>query len=115
MTKMMNRLELETVIEKEVNKLFYKVSDHVHDFVNLYVRRNNIQVDHEQMKQILSIVKLAIQDGQLKQIDFFHEGIKKVLDQDFDTSTGVRPFTETPALKEVKLEEKEEKYSFSLT
>lgn len=110
---MTTRHELESAIEKEVHKLMYKVSDHVHDFVNLYVRRNNIPVDNDQMKKILELVKIAIQDGQLKQIDFFHEGIKKVIDESFGASEA--PFISAQSSKETKTEEKEEKYSFSLT
>ena len=110
---MANRAELETAIEREVHNLVFKVSEHVYDFVNLYVRRNNLPIDHAQMQEVLKIVKMAIQDGELRQVDFFHQGIKKVLDETLETKEA--PFTSAPALSaKPTVEQKEEKITFTL-
>lgn len=91
---MTDRIKLETAIEREVHNLVFKISEHVHDFVNLYVRKNNLPIDHDQMKVILQIVKMGVQDGELKQIDFFHRAIKDALERELGTTDEV-PFTKT--------------------
>ena len=91
---MTDRIKLETAIEREVHNLVFKISEHVHDFVNLYVRKNNLPIDHDQMKALLQIVKMGVQDGELKQIDFFHRAIKDALERELGTTDEV-PFTKT--------------------
>jgi hypothetical protein len=106
---MSNRVALETAIEKEVHNLIFKINEHVYDFVNLYVRKNNIPVDNEQMKTILQIVKMAIQDGELKQIDFFHKAIKEALERELGTTD------ELPFIKpELTNTNQEERITFTL-
>ena len=110
---MANRTELETAIEREVHKLVFRISEHTYDFVNLYVRRNNLPIDSAQMQEILKIVKIAMQDGELKQIDFFHQGIREALDE--TTETKEAPFTSAPATSaRPAVEQKEDKITFSL-
>jgi F0F1-type ATP synthase gamma subunit len=109
---MSNRTELESSIEREVHKLVSKISDHTYDFVNTYVRRNNVPVEYPQMEEILKIVKMAIADGHLKQVDFFHEGIKSTLDRSLVENDEV-PFTKTLQTSAMKQEEDDGLISFS--
>jgi predicted solute-binding protein len=106
---MTDRVKLETAIEREVHNLVFKISEHVYDFVNLYVRKNNLPIDHDQMKAILQIVKMGVQDGELKQIDFFHRAIKDALERELGTADEV-PFTKTELLN---TNQKEERITFT--
>lgn len=112
---MSNRVKLDTAIEREVHNLIFKIKEHTYDFVHLYVKRNNIPVDENQMKEILKIVEIGIRDGEMKQIDFFHEGIRSVLDTEFAAESGERK-NEVPFTKEASesQSEKVEKFTFSL-
>jgi hypothetical protein len=78
---MKNRNALDTVIEKEAHALVSKIKEHVYDFVHLHIRRNNIPIEHSVIEELLKHVGTAIQDGEMKHIDAFHIGIKKVLDE----------------------------------
>lgn len=105
------RVELETAIEKEVHNLVFKISEHVHDFTHLYMRRNNIPVDQEQLKLVLKVVEMAIKDGELRNIDGFHAKIASSLEKEIGVEENAAPFTKT----ESKKEEQELKISFPLS
>ncbi len=77
----MDRAKLDSVIEREVHKLIREIAEHTYDFTNLYMRRTQPGVDLQQMESILQAAKLGIADGELSKIPFFHERIKKVLDE----------------------------------
>lgn len=77
----MDRLRLNTLIEKEVHKLMFVIKEHVYDFVHLYVMRNKLELDRPTMLKVLEIVKTAMDDGFQSKIDGFNGGISKALDE----------------------------------
>jgi ribosome-associated toxin RatA of RatAB toxin-antitoxin module len=74
------RSKLQTAIERSIHKLVDEVAEHTYDFVNIYIRRNKIELDPNQLKVTLDIVKIAIKDGFLTKLDFFNANIQKALD-----------------------------------
>lgn len=88
------RLKLDTTIEKELHKLVNKVAEHTWDFTHLYLRRNGFEIDKQVLETILNVTKLGIMDGYQRQVSFFHEGIKKALDEAIPEVTAeTAPFT----------------------
>lgn len=77
----MDRIKLDTVIEKEVHTLVRNIREHMYDFTHLYIRRNNIPLDHAQVEEVLKIAKLAVDDGEMSKIGMFHEKLKVSLDK----------------------------------
>lgn len=75
------RLKLDTTIEKELHKLIDKVAEHTWDFTHLYLRRNGFEIDKQVLETILNVAKLGIMDGYQRQVNFFHDGIRKALDE----------------------------------
>lgn len=71
---------LQTAIERSVHKLVDQIAEHTYDFVNISVRRQKLELDPEQLKVTLGIVKLAIKDGFLTKVDFFNSEIQKAMD-----------------------------------
>lgn len=74
------RSKLQTSIERSIHKLVDNVAEHTYDFVHIYVRRNHIDLEPNQLKATLEIVKIAIKDGFLTKLDFFNADIQKALD-----------------------------------
>ena len=74
-----SRVVLNTAIEKEVHNLLFRISENVYDFTHLYVRKQDIPIEHAQLEKTLEIVKLAIQESELKMMDDFHSKINNVL------------------------------------
>jgi len=77
--ELQNKLKMS--IERAVSKLIEQISEHVIDFTYLYSRRNGIELDPNQLKQTLEIVKLGIKDGFLTKIDLLNSDIQKSLNE----------------------------------
>lgn len=78
---MEKRTLLQTAIERSVSKLVDQISEHVYDFTNIYIRRQKIDLDPEQLKTTLAIVKTAIKDGFYSKLDMFNADISKAMDE----------------------------------
>lgn len=76
----MDRNKLETLIERELHRFFSVVTEHVVDFVHVYVLRNKLDLDRPTLLKTLEIVRVAMTDGFQTKIMGFSEGIKKALD-----------------------------------
>jgi hypothetical protein len=74
-----NRAKLDTAVEKEMYKLVREIKEHTFDFTMLYVRKNNVPVDSNQMKLILEIVDKAIMDGFQRNLDRTMKGLDGAL------------------------------------
>jgi hypothetical protein len=74
------RVQLDTKIEQEVHRLVKNISEQMYDKVQLYARKNNLQVDPEVLTHILKTVQVVISEVELNSIDQFHSKIKTVLD-----------------------------------
>ena len=75
-----------------------KVKEQVVDFTILYLRRNNIQHNSEELAQILEVFRLAIDDSFYKNID----GLLNQLDTDINAlSESIDPLehTSSPSTK----------------
>lgn len=74
------RAKLDTTIEREVHRLVKSISEGVYDSVQLYARKNNLPVEPEVLTHILKTVQIVISEYELKNIDSFHNNIKRQLD-----------------------------------
>lgn len=74
------RQKLDTAIEREVHRLIKSISEGVYDGVQLYARKNNVPVDPEVLTRILKTVQIVITEHELKNMDHFHNSIKRQLD-----------------------------------
>jgi len=74
------RAKLDTIIEREVHRLVKSISEGVYDSVQLYARKNNLPVEPEVLTHILKTVQIVISEYELKNIDSFHNNIKRQLD-----------------------------------
>lgn len=74
------RAKLDTTIEREVHRLVKSISEGVYDSVQLYARKNNLPVEPEVLTHILKTVQIVISEYELKNIDSFHNSIKRQLD-----------------------------------
>ena len=74
------RVQLDTKIEREVHRLVQFISEGVYDRLNIYVRRNDIQIDPDVFSALLATVKATITELEMNNIDSFHQAIKNELD-----------------------------------
>lgn len=74
------RAKLDTAIEREVHRLVKSISEGVYDSVQLYARKNNLPVEPEVLTHILKTVQVVISEYELKNMDSFHNNIKRQLD-----------------------------------
>lgn len=74
------RAKLDTTIEREVHRLVKSISEGVYDSVQLYARKNNLPVEPEVLTHILKTVQIVISEYEFKNIDSFHNNIKRQLD-----------------------------------
>ena len=95
----MERLQLETALEREAHKLVTQIREHMYDHTMLYLQRNHPDVDREVADRILQIAKNAVDDGLFSKIDFFNQGIDKALTEFTETESSEG----TTALKAGKL------------
>lgn len=76
----MNKKEkLTTEIEKTLHKHMTSVKEGSVDFVVLYIRRNNIDVDRDSLAKILDIFRIALDNEHLNKIDKFLLDLDKTL------------------------------------
>ena len=81
-----DRLLLETAIEKELSHLVKKIQSHARDFTFMYMRKNNMEPDRQLFEIMMNVVDLGIQEGFQRQVPFFQENIKGVLDKALNVS-----------------------------
>ena len=74
------RVQLDTKIEREVHRLVQFISEGVYDRLNIYVRRNDIQIDPDVFNALLATVRATITELEMNNIDGFHQAIKTELD-----------------------------------
>lgn len=70
-------LRLNTVVEKALHKLLFQIRENMYDYVHLYIRRNKKDLDHNQVEEVLKIVKLALEEGELTKLPEFIGTISK--------------------------------------
>lgn len=63
--------KLTTEIEKTLHKHINTVKESSTDFVVLYIRRNNINVDRDSLAKILDIFRLAVDNEHMNHVDRF--------------------------------------------
>lgn len=81
----MDRLKLETAIERETYRLVEQVREHMYDHTMIYIQRNQVDIDHAAAERVLQIAKNAVDDGLLSKLDFFKANIDKVLTEYTET------------------------------
>lgn len=75
----MDRIKLETAIERETYRLVEQIREHMYDHTMIYLQRNQVDVDRDAADRVLQIAKNAVDDGLLSKLDFFKSNIDKVL------------------------------------
>jgi FlaG/FlaF family flagellin (archaellin) len=81
----MDRLKLETAIERETYRLVEQIREHMYDHTMIYLQRNQVDVDRDQADRVLQIAKNAVDDGLLSKLDFFKANIDRALTEYTDT------------------------------
>lgn len=84
-TSIMDRVKLETAIERETYRLVEQIREHMYDHTMIYLQRNQVEVDRDVADRVLQIAKNAIDDGLLSKLDFFKGNIDKVLTEFSET------------------------------
>lgn len=87
----MDRLKLETAIERETFRLVESIREHMYDHTMIYLQRNQVDMDRDQADRLLQIAKNAVDDGLLSKLDFFKAGIDKALTEFTDTENPLEP------------------------
>lgn len=75
----MDKIKIETMLEKEMFKYADLIKEHIQDFTMLYISRNNLDIDKEVAKRVLSIVRIAFDDGKMAKIDSVKPKIQQVI------------------------------------
>jgi hypothetical protein len=75
----MDRMQLNTKIERALHKLINIISEHVYDFTHVYFMRRKEEIDRPTMERVLEVVKLAIADGFQSKIGIFNKEIDQAL------------------------------------
>ena len=102
-----DRVKLNTAIEKSIHKFLFQVKENMYDHVHLYIRRNKLDLDHNQIEEVLKIAKLALEEGELTKFPYFFEEITKSINEFTQAETGPlvlqpEPNQENPSLKPLK-------------
>lgn len=79
------RNKFETRLEREQHEYMRLVREHIEDFVQLYVRRNQLQlngreIDLQTLEEILKVVKMGFDDGKASKFPIFAEKLRPHLD-----------------------------------
>lgn len=74
------RVKLDTAIEREVHRFIKLISEGVYDRVQLQARKENLPIEPEVLTHILKTVQIVISEYELKNMDAFHNSIKRQLD-----------------------------------
>lgn len=76
---MSKRDKLNTTIERTVHKHVQRIKEATIDFTQLYIRRNNIEVDRPSLAAILDIVSQGIDSEHMNKLDVFMSELDKDL------------------------------------
>lgn len=78
---MNKRDKLATSVERTVHNHMKRVKEAVTDFTQLYIRRNNIEVDRPSLAVILDIVNKGIESEHMNKLDLFMKELDKSLSE----------------------------------
>lgn len=81
----MDRLKLETSIEREVFRLVEQIREHMYDHTMIYLNQRQSDIDRDVASRLLDIAKGAVDDGLYSKIDFFKKNIDGVLTEFTET------------------------------
>jgi len=77
-----NRLKIETAVEKEVHRYVTRLAEAVYDDTHLFARRNpNNQLSFETVDEVMKVVRLCIDNAQLRMMDDFMRRVNGVFDE----------------------------------
>lgn len=76
----LERMKLETEIERAVFKFVNMIKEHLYDNTMLYLNRQQIDFPRDQAGKLLELAQSAVQDGLYSKIEFFKKDINKALD-----------------------------------
>ena len=76
---MSKRDKLNMAVEKTVHRHVQRVKEAMIDFTQLYVRRNNINVDRPSMGAVLDIVGKGIDSEHMNKLDVFMKELDAAL------------------------------------
>jgi hypothetical protein len=62
---------LNTAVEKSIHRHVQRIKESTVDFVHLYVRRNNIDLDRPTMAKVLEIVSEGLTSEHMNKLDMF--------------------------------------------
>ena len=68
---MSNRDKLNTAVERTVHAHMQRVKEATVDFTQLYIRRNNVEVDRPSLARILDIVSEGLDSEHMNKLDTF--------------------------------------------
>lgn len=74
------RIQLDTKIEKEVHRMVQGISEGAYDRLQIYARRNNLEIDLDTLGHLMNTMKVVITELEMNAMDSFHSNIKKELD-----------------------------------
>lgn len=77
---MVTRVELDTKIEREVHRLVKEISEGTYDRLQMFARRQGLQIDPQTLNVLLGTMQTTIHEFELMNIDRFHQNVKKELD-----------------------------------
>jgi hypothetical protein len=87
----MDRVKLETAIERETYRLVEQIREHMYDHTMIYLQRNQLDVDRDVADRVLQVAKNAVDDGLLSKLDFFKANIDKVLTEFTEVENPLEP------------------------
>lgn len=78
---MSKRDKLNMAVERTVHNHVKRVKEAVTDFTQLYIRRNNLEVDRPSLAVILEIVNQGIESEHMNKLDLFMKELDKSLSE----------------------------------
>jgi hypothetical protein len=78
---MSKRDKLNVAVERTCHNHVKRVKEAVTDFTQLYIRRNNIEVDRPSLAVILEIVNQGIESEHMNKLDLFMKELDKSLSE----------------------------------
>lgn len=74
-----NRDKLNTAVEKAIHRHVQRVKESTIDFVHLYVRRNNVELDRPTLARVLEIVSEGLTSEHMNKLDLFMKELDDTL------------------------------------
>jgi len=81
---MSKRDQINLVVERALHRHIQRIKESTMDFTQLYIRKNNVEVDRSSMAAVLDIVGRGIDSESMNKLDLFMKELNDSL-AEFDT------------------------------